>query len=178
MISRNYLPVHFRFFFVIGLLYFAFVFTITSKENPTLPEFSLHDQFGKAHKTSDLKGKSTILVGCLPQDRELCRRLARKIFWKIQTYSYGQEEKIVCLGYLSLGEENRSQIQPLEHLLSKPGYEPILLDWNNQLREGIIKGKVYVRGFNRRGKEIVSEQWTETNNQKVKSLFEKVMTSN
>jgi hypothetical protein len=164
------LPVYFFLFILILLIPGRTIFA----DDGSLPFFSLEDQFGSRIQSKELKQISVILIGCVPEDEELCRKIARKIYWKVQTYSYGKENQIKCIGYLALKNRKKYEFHKTMHLLRKKGYESIYLDWDGQLQSGIKKKTVYIRGFHPKKGKVIEEYWEKADNQKVKALYELV----
>lgn len=164
------------------LVYFSIAFLVfaplgknlVSRNGEKIPNFTLEDQFGTRIQSSSAKTKSLILIGCYPEDEKLCRKIARKIYWKIQTYSYGKEDQIVTIGYLVLVGKNKSSLRRELRFIQKKGYESIFLDWNGQLQSGVQRNKVYVRGYHPKKGKVVDEYWLDADNQKVKAIYDLV----
>jgi hypothetical protein len=148
--------------------------SFVAMDGEKVPKFSLEDQFGTRIQSSSAKNKSLILIGCYPEDEKLCRKIARKIYWKIQTYSYGKEDHILCIGYLALEGKKKSSLQKELKFIQKKGYESIFLDWEGELKSGVQRNKVYVRGYHPKKGKVVEQYWLDADNQKVKAIYDLV----
>lgn len=162
---------------IVGLVVVGIYFSWSLRAVPTqsrLPPFHLKDQRGKEVHSDSLSQKSVILIGCYPEDETVCRKVARKIYWKIQTFAYGKEDKIAVIGYLVLIGKTHEESAPILEILRRPGYESVFLDWNGELVPGVQRKKVLVRGYHPKRGLVFEEQWSTSDNDRVRTLYDLV----
>jgi hypothetical protein len=167
-----YLPVKF-----LGIFLFLFSFLpsfLFSESISSIPNFELEDQFGKKVSYGDLKDKKTIYAGCYPEDEEICRKIARKIYWKMQSLIYGKEKNYFFLGYIILNKSNPILAESLIPKYKSSGYESVYLDWKGKLAEGSKIGKVHIRAVNEKGHIVLEEHWIKAENDDVVYLYRKL----
>ncbi|MCC5815029.1 MAG: hypothetical protein JJT78_09750 [Leptospira sp.] len=156
------------------------IFTLTlSSENRAIspnpiPNFELKDQFGSKVSSRDLKGKKAIYAGCYPEDEEVCRKIARKIYWKMQSLVYGKEKEYFFLGYVLLNKSNPLLAESLIPKYKSSGYESVYLDWKGKLEKGAQKGSVHIRAVNTEGGIILEEHWKKADNKDVVDLYKRL----
>ncbi|WP_411824209.1 hypothetical protein [Leptospira sp. 'Mane'] len=128
------------------------------------------DQYGKHYNNITIKGKPSVFLGCEIKDVELCRKVGRKIYWKMQNLLWKDADKIIFLSYLNLKETNQLVEKYIEESKSKQ-FEAVLLDRKGELIHGLESEKAFLRIFDRKGKEIHREYLETANDEKVKELY-------
>ncbi|TGN20499.1 hypothetical protein EHS15_03820 [Leptospira idonii] len=134
-----------------------------------MPKFSIEDQYGKTFTHQSQKGKPVLILGCELKDIELCRKLGRKIYWKMQNLLWKDSNKVSFLFYLNLKETNSLVEKYLEDAKSKE-FESVLLDRKGELAEGLQREKAYLRIFDKKGKQIHREYLSEVDETKIKEI--------
>ncbi|BDA77101.1 hypothetical protein LPTSP3_g00310 [Leptospira kobayashii] len=154
------------------LFYFLCIFFIStvSTHANTLPHFQMADQYGKQYNHTSIKGKPVVFLGCEIRDVELCRKIGRKIYWKMQNLLWKDADKIAFLSYLNLKETNQLVEKYIEESKSKQ-FEAVLLDRKGELIQGLEPEKAFLRIFDRKGKEIHREYLETADDEKVKELY-------
>lgn len=109
-----------------------------------MPDFVLHDQYGKAINSVGMENKLVVMLGCHYRDIQLCRIHGRKIYWQLQNKPGINRLKIQFVPYINL----ISSFDAIENYISsaiKEKYESIYLDRKGYLQEGLKSGFSYLR---------------------------------
>ncbi len=122
----------------------------------TIPKFEIKDQYGQIYSSQNLKSKPVVLLGCFLRDLEVCRKIGRKIYWKMQNLLWKDASKVEYLMYLDLRESNQMVESYIEESKNKQ-FESILLDRQGQLSIGLKKQEGFLRIFSKTGNQIHSE---------------------
>lgn len=96
------------------------------------PVFELNDQYGISFSTNKIKGKPTLMLGCQVTDIEICRKVGRKIYWKLQNILWNKIDKFHFISFVSWKSENYLVEKYLKEAQNRK-YESILLD-----KEGVL----------------------------------------
>jgi hypothetical protein len=170
------LPVKIFFSFLFFSVFFSVSLYSENKVNARnpIPNFRLLDQFGNKISSQDLKGKKAIYAGCYPEDEEVCRKIARKIYWKMQSLIYGKEKEYFFLGYVLLNKSNPLLAESLIPKYKSSGYESVYLDWKGILEKGAQKGSVHIRAVRPNGQIVLEEHWKKANNEDVMNLYKRL----
>ena len=139
------------------------------------PDFYLTDQFGNSVHSENLKGKRWVLVGCYPQDAEICRKVGRKIYWILETLMMKKKVHIERIGYILVHTYSEAQLQRFLPEFQKEGYESIYLDKTGELESGVKPGFAYIRAFDSQGKKVVEEYRNSITTEEVKTLFSQIL---
>ncbi|MDZ4725113.1 MAG: hypothetical protein SH817_03080 [Leptospira sp.] len=135
-----------RIFFIIYLV----TFQVCAN---SIPQFSFQDQYENKIETKNLIGKPSILLGCEKEDIDLCRKIGRKIFWKLQNLLWKDSSKVKFIAYLNLKESNKLIEKYISESKEKQ-FESIYFDRKGELSLGLKSERVYLRIFNSKGNEI------------------------
>lgn len=182
-ISRVNLPVKFclrlEFFPFLSLLLFLLssgIFSLLADPSlgNNIPRFFLQDQFENSVDSRSLLGKRGILAGCFPEDEEICRKVARKIYWKMQSLTFGKEKDYFFIGYLLLHKTNTKVAETLLPKYRSKGYESVYLDWKGILEKGSRLGWVHLRVVDPNGRVIMENYLDRADNEDVIRLFKKL----
>lgn len=163
---------------ILPLRFLLFIFLILNPElknseskNILLPKFSLESQAGVKITEQALKNKNSILLGCYPDDWELCKKIGRKIYWKMQNYIYGREKEFEFIGYLNFENPTISQLQFFKKFKDNKNFETIYLDKKGDLKRGLKSKIALLRTYNTNGNQILYEEITSIDDEKVKWIF-------
>ncbi|WP_244147642.1 TlpA family protein disulfide reductase [Leptospira yanagawae] len=156
----------FRSFFII--LFFCISATL---EADSIPQFQMKDQYGQSYSDSSIKGKPIVLMGCFLRDVEVCRKQGRKLYWKMQNLLWKDSNKVNFLMYLDLKESNKLVEDYIEESKHKQ-YENILLDRKGQLANGLSKGEVFIRIYNKSGKLLSTTYKSEIEETLIQEVYE------
>lgn len=135
-----------------------------------MPQFHMKDQYGQSYSETSVKGKPVVLMGCFLRDLELCRKLGRKLYWKMQNLLWKDSSKVQFLLYLDFRETNKLVEDYLEESKTKQ-YESILLDRKGHLTDGLRKGESYLRIYNKSGKLISSSYQEHMENDLIEEIY-------
>jgi hypothetical protein len=163
---------------ILPLRFLLFIFLILNPEpknseskNILLPKFSLESQAGVKITEQALKNKNSILLGCYPDDWELCKKIGRKIYWKMQNYIYGREKEFEFIGYLNFENPTTIQLQFFKKFKDNKNFETIYLDKKGDLKRGLKSKIALLRTYNTNGNQILYEEITSIDDEKVKWIF-------
>ncbi len=163
---------------ILPLRFLLFIFLILNPEpknseskNILLPKFSLESQAGVKITEQALKNKNSILLGCYPDDWELCKKIGRKIYWKMQNFIYGREKEFEFIGYLNFENPTTSQLQFFKKFKDNKNFETIYLDKKGDLKRGLKSKIALLRTYNTNGNQILYEEITSIDDEKVKWIF-------
>ncbi|WP_244935846.1 TlpA family protein disulfide reductase [Leptospira bouyouniensis] len=137
----------------------------------SIPQFQMKDQYGQSYSDSSVKGKPIVLMGCYLRDVEICRKQGRKLYWKMQNLLWKDSHKVNFLFYLDLKETNKIVEDYIEESKHKQ-YENILLDRKGHLANGLSKGEVYIRIFNKSGKLLSSTYQSQIEETLIQEVYE------
>lgn len=129
----------------------------------------MKDQYGQIYSTQTIKSKPVVLLGCYIRDLEICRKIGRKIYWKMQNLLWKDVSKVNFLMYLDLRETNQMVEKYIDDSRTKE-FESILLDRKGELSIGLKKKEGYLRIYNKLGVEIFSEYLETIENEKITKL--------
>lgn len=135
-----------------------------------MPQFHMKDQYGQSYSETSVKGKPVVIMGCFLRDLELCRKLGRKLYWKMQNLLWKDSSKVQFLLYLDFRETNKLVEDYLEESKTKQ-YESILLDRKGHLTDGLRKGESYLRIYNKSGKLIFSSYQEHMENDLIEEIY-------
>lgn len=110
-------------------------------------------------------------MGCFLRDVEVCRKQGRKLYWKMQNLLWKDSNKVNFLMYLDLKESNKLVEDYIEESKHKQ-YENILLDRKGQLANGLSKGEVFIRVYNKSGKLLSSTYKSEIEETLIQEVYE------
>ncbi|WP_233440860.1 peroxiredoxin family protein [Leptospira biflexa] len=137
----------------------------------SIPQFQMKDQYGQSYSDTSVKGKPIVLMGCFLRDVEICRKQGRKLYWKMQNLLWKESNKVNFLMYLDLKESNKIVEDYIEESKHKQ-YETILLDRKGQLTNGLTRGEVYIRIYNKSGKLLSSTYKSEIEETLIQEVYE------
>ncbi|ABZ92580.1 hypothetical protein EHQ92_03800 [Leptospira biflexa] len=137
----------------------------------SIPQFQMKDQYGQSYSDTSVKGKPIVLMGCFLRDVEICRKQGRKLYWKMQNLLWKESNKVNFLMYLDLKESNKIVEEYIEESKHKQ-YETILLDRKGQLTNGLTRGEVYIRIYNKSGKLLSSIYKSEIEETLIQEVYE------
>ncbi|WP_246838006.1 peroxiredoxin family protein [Leptospira levettii] len=137
----------------------------------SIPQFQMKDQYGQSYSDTSVKGKPIVLMGCFLRDVEVCRKQGRKLYWKMQNLLWKDSNKVNFLLYLDLKESNKIVEDYIEESKHKQ-YENILLDRKGQLTNGLSKGEVYIRIYNKSGKLISSSYQSQIEETLIQEVYD------
>jgi hypothetical protein len=136
-----------------------------------IPVFSIKDQYENRITNKNLIGQPSILIGCERDDLELCRKIGRKIFWKMQNLLWKDSNKVNFIAYLNLTETN-PLIEKFIADSKQKNFESIYLDRNGDLKDGLKSDHVFLRLYNAKGLEKSKDYLASINNDKIKEIYE------
>lgn len=154
-----------------NLVLFLTLFFFVSLNADSIPQFQMKDQYGQSYSDTSVKGKPVVLMGCFLRDLEICRKQGRKLYWKMQNLLWKDSNKVNFLLYLDLKESNKMVEDYIEESKHKQ-YESILLDRRGQLVNGLSRGEVYVRIYNKSGKLITSTYQSQIEESFIQEVYE------
>ncbi|XDD42814.1 hypothetical protein AB3N58_00155 [Leptospira sp. WS60.C2] len=154
-----------------NLVLFLTLFFFVSLNADSIPQFQMKDQYGQSYSDTSVKGKPVVLMGCFLRDLEICRKQGRKLYWKMQNLLWKDSTKVNFLLYLDLKESNKMVEDYIEESKHKQ-YESILLDRRGQLVNGLSRGEVYVRIYNKSGKLITSTYQSQIEESFIQEVYE------
>lgn len=131
----------------------------------------MKDQYGQSYSDHTVKGKPIVLMGCFLRDVEVCRKQGRKLYWKMQNLLWKDSNKVNFLMYLDLKESNKLVEDYIEESKHKQ-YETILLDRKGQLANGLSRGEVFIRIYNKSGKLLSSSYKSEIEETLIQEVYE------
>jgi|JI8StandDraft_1071087.scaffolds.fasta_scaffold73548_1 hypothetical protein len=139
--------------------------------NNNLPKFSMESQNGIKITEQALKNKNSLLLGCYPDDWELCKKIGRKIYWKMQSYIYGREKDFEFIGYINFENPTVLQMQFLQNFKNNKNYETIYLDKKGFLAIGLKPKFALLRTYDSKGILILYEEISTIDDKKVEWIF-------
>lgn len=156
-----------------GILFFTFLLFLFTPflGGESVPYFSFSDQYGNQLTSNSLKGNTSIILGCEVSDIDLCRKIGRNIYWKMQNLLGKDSTKIKFTLYLNMTSTNAILEKYIEESKTKE-FESIFLDRQGDLKIGLKKDHAYLRIFNRQGKEIHNEYLDAVDLTKINELHE------
>ncbi|MCZ8341652.1 MAG: hypothetical protein O9301_01350 [Leptospira sp.] len=140
-----------------------------SLSGQTIPKFEIKDQYGQTYSSQNIKSRPVVLLGCHLHDLEVCRKIGRKIYWKMQNLLWKDASKVEFLMYLDLRETNQMVESYIEESKNKQ-FESILLDRQGQLSTGLKKQEGYLRIFGKSGIEIHSEYLEKISDENIQKI--------
>ncbi len=158
-----------KFLFVCLILEFFIFKNVLYAVN--LPVFSFEDQYQNQLSSKNLNGYPIVLIGCEKDDIELCRKMGRKIFWKLQNLLWKDSPKVKFVPYLNLTVSNQVIEKYIKDSKSR-NFESIYLDRKGELTEGLRSDFVFFRIFNKKGIELKREYFESVTDEKVKEIYE------
>lgn len=152
------------FLFLLGLL----CFPIHSSD---LPDFQLKDQRGRKLVSKDLKGKTSVFLGCGYLDIVLCRKHGRKIYWRMQNLVDESRDNVEFVAYIDLRNAPQAVHSYIYENHSK-NYESVFLDETGILSSGIKPNFSWLRIFSGNKKLIYESYYQTVDDNTVDKLYE------
>ncbi len=118
-----------------------------------LPNFILNDQYGKSYKNTDFVGKPSLFLTCFANDIDLCRKIGRKIYWKLQNLLWSDSDQVHFQLVLLIPDENVLVNQYIQESKNK-GYESVLIDRKGYFSDHVKKGMAHLDIHNKQGKAV------------------------
>lgn len=158
-------------FLILSFLFLNTESNHSETRNDYLPKFSMESQNGIKITEQVLKNKNGLLLGCYPDDWELCKKIGRKIYWKMQNYIYGREKEFEFVGYLNFENPTALQLQYFYKIKNNKNIETIYLDKKGFLKIGLKLKSALLRTYDTNGKLILYENIGSIDDKKVESIF-------
>ncbi|WP_243398298.1 hypothetical protein [Leptospira adleri] len=152
------------FLFLLGLL----CLPIYSSD---LPDFQLKDQKGRKLASKDLKGKTSVLLGCGYTDIVLCRKHGRKIYWRMQNLVDESRDNVEFVAFIDLRNAPKAVHSYIYENHSK-NYESVFLDETGILSSGIKPNFSWLRIFSGNKKLIYESYYQTVDDNTVDKLYE------
>ncbi|WP_135355065.1 hypothetical protein [Leptospira ryugenii] len=130
----------------------------------------MEDQYQKSIQSKNLKNQTVVLMGCEKEDIELCRKIGRKIYWKLQNLLWKDSQRVHFIAYLNLTDSN-SMIERYILESREKQFEPIYFDRKGELKEGLKKDFVFFRIFGKKGDILNAEHFKSIENESIQSIY-------
>lgn len=137
----------------------------------SLPTFSFLDQYENRINSKNLLGSPFVLLGCQKEDIEICRKVGRKLYWKMQNLLWNDASRVKYVAYLNLKESN-ALIEKFITESKNKEFESIYLDRKGELEIGLKSDFAYLRVFNAKGYEIYKDYFDQLTNENINTIHE------
>ncbi|TGL63185.1 hypothetical protein EHQ58_01720 [Leptospira ognonensis] len=137
----------------------------------SLPTFSFLDQYENRITSKNLLGGPVVLLGCQKEDIEICRKVGRKLYWKLQNLLWNNASRVKYVAYLNLKESN-ALIEKFITDSKNREFESIFLDRKGELESGLKTDFAFLRVFNAKGYEIYKDYLDQMTNENINTIHE------
>lgn len=135
-----------------------------------LPVFQLNDQYGKTYRNSDFLGKPSLFLTCSAVDIEICRKVGRKIYWKLQNLLWKDSDKVVFQLVILVPEENVLIDKYIQESKGQ-GFERVLLDRKGVFSDHNKKGMAHLDINNKQGKSLHNFDYSSIDDDQIQEIF-------
>ncbi|MBM9576797.1 hypothetical protein JWG45_06475 [Leptospira sp. 201903070] len=153
------------------LLLLSFSFFSISIFSSDLPDFQVRDQRGRKLNSKNLKGKTSMFLGCGFRDIVLCRKHGRKIYWRMQNLIDESKDEIEFVAFIDLRNAPEMVYSYIQENESK-NYESVFFDETGILSSGIKPNFSWLRIFSGNKKLIYESYYQTLDDSTVDKLYE------